>query len=218
MAQSVQCYYLPPNSDVPNSPLPVLHYRGVLPSDATEDMVTKFLTANTWEKRVRDREEGLMSYAMLALMNTCRPGRLGAYWHPPFPSKHARVLWYDCLEADRLVSKICHLILAGIVSGRSTMLLGKINDGTGVDVEVQRGDVIVLPAGTAHSSIESTPDYFYIGVYPRRHPWWVNEHGQNPATHFRSTIRAVEMPEEDPVYGKDGPLLKLWHPQSLAKL
>ncbi|KAG8406566.1 hypothetical protein J3459_018651 [Metarhizium acridum] len=125
MAQSVQCYYLPPNSDVPNSPLPVLHYRGVLPSDATEDMVTKFLTANTWEKR-------------------------GAWGH--IGIRHFHPNTHECY---------------GIVSGRSTMLLGKINDGTGVDVEVQRGDVIVLPAGTAHSSIESTPDYFYIGVYPR---------------------------------------------------
>jgi uncharacterized protein YjlB len=47
------------------------------------------------------------------------------------------------------------------------MLLGKIEHGTGLQVKVQKGDVIVLPAGTAHSSLESTPDYFYIGVYPR---------------------------------------------------
>lgn len=58
-------------------------------------------------------------------------------------------------------------MIVGIVSGRSTMLLGKIEDGTGVEVKVQKGDVIVLPAGTAHSSLESAPDYFYIGVYPR---------------------------------------------------
>ncbi|KAK9446215.1 Cupin domain protein [Metarhizium brunneum] len=176
MAQSVQCYYLSPNSDAPNNPLPVLHYRGVLPLEATEDMATKFLTANTWEKR-------------------------GAWGH--IGIRHFHPNTHECY---------------GIVSGRSTMLLGKINDGTGMHVQVQRGDVIVLPAGTAHSSIESTPDYFYIGVYPRRHPRWVNEHGKTPATHFRSTIRAVEMPEEDPVYGKDGPLLKLWRARDLARL
>lgn len=71
------------------------------------------------------------------------------------------------------------------------MLLGKINDGTGVHVQVQRGDVIVLPAGTAHSSIESTPDYFYIGVYPRvRSTAWRTlsrvAHGTNK---FDSAIR-----------------------------
>jgi uncharacterized protein YjlB len=53
MTQSVQCYFLSSNSDAPNNTLPVLHYHGVLPSDdATEDAVTRFLTANTWEKRV----------------------------------------------------------------------------------------------------------------------------------------------------------------------
>ncbi|KAF5121862.1 putative protein YjlB [Metarhizium anisopliae] len=194
MAQSVQCYYLSPNSDAPNNPLPVLHYRGVLPLEATEDMATKFLTANTWEKRGAWGHIGIR------------------HFHPNTHECYGTTV--STLEAE----DVGRLILAGIVSGRSTMLLGKINDGTGVHVQVQRGDVIVLPAGTAHSSIESTPDYFYIGVYPRRHPRWVNEHGKTPATHFRSTIRAVEMPEEDPVYGKDGPLLKLWRPRDLAKL
>lgn len=66
----------------------------------------------------------------------------------------------------RTIKLITHLPL-GIVSGRSTMLLGKIEDGKGLEVKVQKGDVIVLPAGTAHSSLESAPDYWYIGVYPR---------------------------------------------------
>jgi uncharacterized protein YjlB len=40
------------------------------------------------------------------------------------------------------------------------------DDGTGLKVDVEAGDVVVLPAGTAHSSISSSPDYRYIGVYP----------------------------------------------------
>lgn len=28
------------------------------------------------------------------------------------------------------------------------------------------GDVLVLPAGTAHASVESSGDYKYIGIYP----------------------------------------------------
>lgn len=48
------------------------------------------------------------------------------------------------------------------------MLLGQISStkGKGVEVNVKAGDVIVLPAGTAHSSLQSSPDYRYIGVYP----------------------------------------------------
>lgn len=45
-------YYLPATEHTPNNPLPVLHYRNVLPEPRTEDGVTKFLTAHKWEKRV----------------------------------------------------------------------------------------------------------------------------------------------------------------------
>jgi uncharacterized protein YjlB len=49
------------------------------------------------------------------------------------------------------------------------MLLGRIqaDESTGLQLSVQTGDVIILPAGTAHSSLESSPDYRYIGVYPQ---------------------------------------------------
>lgn len=53
MAFGVECYFLGPNSDVPNSRLPVLCYRQVLPKPYDEESTTKFLTSNRWEKRVR---------------------------------------------------------------------------------------------------------------------------------------------------------------------
>lgn len=58
--------------------------------------------------------------------------------------------------------------LIGIFSGNSTIVLG-IGGGDengGVKVKVHAGDVIVLPAGTAHSMADSSSDYCYIGVYP----------------------------------------------------
>ena len=55
----------------------------------------------------------------------------------------------------------------GIFQGHSRLLLGKIEDGKGLEVDVQAGDVIVLPAGTAHSSLDSSPNYRYVGVYPQ---------------------------------------------------
>lgn len=45
-------YYLKPTPYVPNSDLPVLVYRNVLPSPHDEDSATDFLEANSWEKRV----------------------------------------------------------------------------------------------------------------------------------------------------------------------
>lgn len=54
----------------------------------------------------------------------------------------------------------------GIFRGASTILVGQIEAGQGARIDVAAGDVIVLPAGTAHSSLESSSDYRYIGVYP----------------------------------------------------
>lgn len=59
-------------------------------------------------------------------------------------------------------------ILIGIFQGFSKLLLGRIKadlEGA-LEVSVGTGDVLVLPAGTAHFCLESTSDYRYIGVYP----------------------------------------------------
>ncbi|KAK4085499.1 uncharacterized protein Triagg1_489 [Trichoderma aggressivum f. europaeum] len=106
----------------------------------------------------------------------------------------------------------------GIFQGRSTLLLGKINDGDGVQVDVKTGDVIVLPAGTAHSSLRSSDDYRYIGVYPKECPKWTNEMGKRPPASFAQTIGAVATPQADPVYGKQGPVVSLWNAEPKAKL
>ncbi|KAL6890916.1 hypothetical protein GGI43DRAFT_415122 [Trichoderma evansii] len=106
----------------------------------------------------------------------------------------------------------------GIFQGNSTLLLGKIKDGEGIQIDVRTGDVIVLPAGTAHSSLESYGDYRYIGVYPKECPKWISESGKQPATSFASMIREVPTPKADPVYGKQGPLVALWNTKLEAKL
>jgi uncharacterized protein YjlB len=131
----------------------------------------------------------------------------------------------------------------GIFHGSSTLLLGVATGddaSVGLKLVVIAGDVIVLPAGTAHSSLESTADYRYVGVYPQVRqllfrtvgpsidiffviqncPRWRNEIGRSriDLRVLRKEIAAVELPEEDPVYGKDGPLCQLWTKNNMAKL
>lgn len=113
-------------------------------------------------------------------------GYLGPHPHPPLPPKQPRVLRYVQLNSSPQLmffhSIPDHIGLIsnrevessrqvsdhhkGIFSGHSTLLIGKINEGTGQEISVSTGDVIVLPAGTAHSCLESSEDYRYIGVYP----------------------------------------------------
>ncbi|KAL4966052.1 cupin domain-containing protein [Aspergillus stella-maris] len=182
MAVIPNTYYLPQTEHTPNNPLPVLHYKNVLPKPRTEEAVTEFLTANKWEKR----------------------GTWGAVWISHFhPNSH------ECY---------------GVFQGSSTLLLGAAGedetDDVGLRVTVHMGDVIVLPAGTGHSSVESTGDYRYIGVYPEGCPRWRNEFGKTRIDErtFSNEVAGVGYAKEDPVYGKDGPLMQLWPQLSQASL
>ncbi|KAF9883610.1 hypothetical protein FE257_003117 [Aspergillus nanangensis] len=91
----------------------------------------------------------------------------------------------------------------GAFQGSSTLLLGAAaGDGneTGLKITVRAGDVLVLPAGTAHSSVDSQGDYRYVGVYPQASPRWRNEFGKTPIDlrALRKEIFGVYLPEEDP--------------------
>ena len=74
------------------------------------------------------------------------------------------------------------------------------------------GDVAVLPAGTGHQRISSTPDLLVIGAYPPDGHYDLCR--GTSAEHARAleTIPRVPLPQTDPLFGADGPLTKLWRP------
>ena len=109
----------------------------------------------------------------------------------------------------------------GIFSGSSRLLLGRGpfdkeneegNKEGGLTVTVYAGDVIVNPAGVSHCSLESDGNYKYIGIYPDDSvPWDSNEcKSEEQAADKTNIIACVRMPEEDPVFGVNGPMMTLW--------
>ncbi len=68
------------------------------------------------------------------------------------------------------------------------------------------GDVAVLPAGTGHQRISSTPDLLVIGAYPPDGHYDLCR--GTSAEHARAleTIPRVPLPQTDPLFGADGPL------------
>lgn len=75
------------------------------------------------------------------------------------------------------------------------------------------GDAIVLPAGVAHCSLESSTDYEYVGLYPKGSPHWDNNFckaGEEETREKAENARNVPVPAWDPVFGTDGPLVKIW--------
>lgn len=93
----------------------------------------------------------------------------------------------------------------GVAAGSATILLG---GASGREIEVGRGDVIVIPAGVGHRCLESGEDFLVVGAYPR---------GESPdlktppaAPGEREQILRVALPVEDPLHGLDGPLFDYW--------
>lgn len=95
----------------------------------------------------------------------------------------------------------------GAVKGKATILLG---GEKGEKILVQKGDVLVIPAGVAHKNLSLENDITCIGGYPDGHEYDMNygNPGERPQTD--KNIAAVPMPDTDPVYGGNGPLLEIW--------
>jgi uncharacterized protein YjlB len=103
-------------------------------------------------------------------------------------------------------SKI-HEVL-GVARGRARVRFG---GKSGQELDIEAGDVAVLPDGTGHQRLSASADFLIVGAYPAQGIYDLCR--ATPAERDRGlkTIQAVPKPDADPVYGKTGPLLSLWH-------
>lgn len=95
----------------------------------------------------------------------------------------------------------------GVKSGNAIILVG---GEKGKRIELKVGDVVVLPAGTGHKRIESSEDFEVVGAYPEGSRYNMRKRDQGIRTQALAEIRSVPVPETDPVYGDEGPLLQKW--------
>jgi uncharacterized protein YjlB len=95
----------------------------------------------------------------------------------------------------------------GVYRGSATVRLG---GEQGRDFTVQAGDVIVIPAGVGHKNLGASGDFGVVGAYPDGRQWDLlrGEPGERPKAD--QYIAALPLPANDPVYGADGPLRKIW--------
>ena len=95
----------------------------------------------------------------------------------------------------------------GVYSGAATLRLGGEH---GKEVEVRAGDVIAIPAGVAHQNISASNDFGVVGAYPGGRQWDLLRGlpGERPKADHN--IAALPIPENDPIYGVEGPLRGIW--------
>ncbi len=114
--------------------------------------------------------------------------------------------WRDGIFSFHHFHSTAHEVL-GIVSGSVSVTLGGPG---GRQFALERGDVVVLPAGTGHRNNGSSGDLLVIGAYPDGMSWDLRRGDPTEHEEVLANIRAVPLPRADPVHGPDGPLGRLW--------
>jgi len=80
----------------------------------------------------------------------------------------------------------------------------------GEKVNVEAGDIIVIPAGVGHKCISHSGDFTVVGAYPNGLSPDLNkgEPGERPKAD--KNIAAVPFPTTDPLLGREEGLRKIW--------
>jgi uncharacterized protein YjlB len=130
----------------------------------------------------------------------------GAEWlEKQFATNNWTNSWRNGVYSFHHYHSTSHEVL-GIYSGKALLHLGGEN---GQKVNVQAGDILVIPAGVGHKNLVSD-QLGIVGAYPDGRSWDVNKGlpGERPQTD--KNIAAVPLPSTDPLLGKEGGLLKHW--------
>lgn len=95
----------------------------------------------------------------------------------------------------------------GVYSGTARLHLGG-EEGAVLDVEA--GDIIVIPAGVGHKNLGSSPDFGVVGAYPNGSGYDLKTGKPGERPQADKNIAAVPIPETDPLLGKEGGLIEIW--------
>ena len=115
--------------------------------------------------------------------------------------------WHDIILTEDHFHSNTHEVL-GLKSGQARLMLG---GRKGKMVNVETGDVIILPAGVGHYSVDNSVEYQFVGGYPNGADW--NLHfslKKEDCPTILAEIANIPLPENDPVFGDDGPLFEFW--------
>lgn len=99
----------------------------------------------------------------------------------------------------------------GIARGRARVAFG---GDKGRTIEVRAGDVVIHPAGVGHRRISASRDLLVVGAYPDGGRY--DEPQPFEVDHVKAveSIAKVKRPARDPVYGREGPMVKLWRKET----
>lgn len=117
-----------------------------------------------------------------------------------------RGTWRNGIFGYHHYHSTAHEVL-GVAQGGATVRLGGPG---GLQLEIEAGDVLILPAGVAHKNEGTQGDFLVVGAYPQGRSWDLKTGAPGDRPEADRNIEAVPLPARDPIYGAGGPLLEHW--------
>lgn len=121
-----------------------------------------------------------------------RNGWQGTWVYTVFPYWHFHTRGHEALAC---------------VSGRARIGFGGDH---GVKVDVEEGDVCVIPAGVGHRRLDASADFQMAGGYPPGQEGNIVKPGDIDVEAAAKLIAKLELPETDPITGRPDGLVKAW--------
>jgi uncharacterized protein YjlB len=164
---TVRKYLLKPEGNIPNSPLPVIHYKRIieLPFFFPASYLRSLFKKNNWKN--------------------CWTSGIFEYDH---------------------YHSVTHEVM-GVYKGKTTLQLGGKN---GIKIKIEKGDVLIIPAGVAHRNLKKENAVKCVGAYPNGKNYDMNYGEKKELTRAIKNIKKVKMPKRDPVFGKTEGIIKFW--------
>jgi len=123
-----------------------------------------------------------------------------------FERNNWRNSWKDGVYTYHHYHSITHEVL-GVYEGKSIIEFG---GETGVKVEIEKGDVVIIPAGVAHKNMGEKDQVKCVGAYPEGRDYDMNYGKPSERIKADENIKKLPVPALDPVFGSHGELQRYW--------
>jgi uncharacterized protein YjlB len=115
--------------------------------------------------------------------------------------------WRNGVFSYHHYHSISHEVL-GIYEGSATLLLG---GEKGKQIEVQAGDILIIPVGLGHKNLKSSKDFAVVGAYPDGMDYDVLRGKPDERPRADVNIAKIPVPDSDPLLGKREGLVIIWN-------
>ncbi|WP_312824747.1 cupin domain-containing protein [Epilithonimonas sp.] len=101
---------------------------------------------------------------------------------------------------------VSHEVL-GVFQGTALLHMG---DPNGEKLNVEAGDILIIPAGVGHKCISHSEDFTVVGAYPNGMDYDLVKEEKSKHAQSVKNIQKVSFPSDDPLLGKTGGIKKYW--------